>query len=122
MKPAPPVTTKISVIRRLYHPYMWIPAAPRAEDDEMDAPCSRRARARRASARERGGAESASCLPVLLARRREDVEHHAADIERPPAVRHVRRRLPEVAFLHVVLDAVLDADPLALETHAPLLV
>src|SRR5438552_10617941 len=60
--------------------------------------------------------------PVLLARRREDVEHDAAHAERAAAVRHARRRLPEVAGLHVMLDAVLDADPFALEAHAPLLV
>src|SRR6266481_3145858 len=38
------------------------------------------------------------------------------------AVRHVRRRLPEVAGPDVMLDAVLDADPFALEADAPLLV
>src|SRR3989442_1498385 len=39
-----------------------------------------------------------------------------------PAARPVGRRLPEVAGLHGVLDAVLDPDPFALEAHAPLLV
>src|SRR5438093_305833 len=41
---------------------------------------------------------------------------------REAAVRDVGRRLPAVAGLKVVLDPVLDADPLALQAHAPLLV
>src|SRR3989442_4517932 len=59
---------------------------------------------------------------MLLARRGEDVEDDAAPVERPAAVGNVGRRLPEVAGLHGVLDAVLDPDPFALEAHAPLLV
>src|SRR5439155_2157415 len=75
-----------------------------------------------ASARERRRAQPRARPAIFVARRREDVEHDAARAERAAAVRHVRRRLPEVAGLHVVLDAVLDADPLALEADAPLLV
>src|SRR6266511_2676046 len=71
------------------------------------APCRR-------SARERGRAEPAARLPGLLARRRKDVEDDAARRERPPAVGHVGRRLPETAGADVVLDAVLDADSLTL--------
>src|SRR5215468_5088899 len=71
---------------------------------------------------QRGGTEPDAGPPILLARRREDVEHHAADAERAAAVRDVGRRLPEFPGLHVVLDPILDADPLAFETHAPLFV
>src|SRR6266478_7752478 len=74
---------------------------------------------RRASARERRRAQPRARPAVFLARRREDVEHDAARAQRAPAVRHVRGRLPEVAGLDVVLDAVRDADPLALEADAP---
>src|SRR5882724_7919600 len=76
----------------------------------------------RASACERRRAQPRARPPVLLARRREDVEHDAAHTETAPTVGHVRRRLPEIAGLDVMLDAVLDADPLALEADAPLLV
>src|SRR5206468_4338326 len=75
-----------------------------------------------AGLRDGRGAEPLTRLAILLARRGEDVEDDAALVERPAAVGHVGRRLPEVAGLHVVLDAVLDPDPLALETHTPLLV
>src|SRR3990172_7853257 len=63
------------------------------------------------------------CLLVLCARWGKDVENHGPLVrQRAPAVRHVRGRLPEVAGPDVMLDAVLDADPLALEADAPLLV
>src|SRR5438105_12607651 len=128
MKPAPPVTTNTSVTRGLYHPPSTGKAARGARGrrrmlgrGRRSAPPRRRA-SRKTSVCERCGAESGAGPPVLVARRREDVEHDAAHAERAPAVRHVGWRLPEVAGLHVVLDAVLDTDPLALETDAPLLV
>src|SRR5262249_15615958 len=71
---------------------------------------------------QRGGTEPGARPLILLPRRREDVQDHAAYAERAAAVRHVGRRLPEFAGLHVVLDPILDAGPLAFETHAPLLV
>src|SRR5882724_1844753 len=61
------------------------------------------------------------CFPVFLSGWREDVEDHGPLVrQRAPAVRHVRRRLPEVTGPDVMLDAVLDPDPLALEADAPL--
>src|ERR1700738_102041 len=63
------------------------------------------------------------CFPVFLSGWREDVEDHGPLVrQRAPAVRHVRRRLPEVTGPDVMLDAVLDPDPLALEADAPLLI
>src|SRR6266403_2830104 len=95
---------------------------------EEDAGCANRSgpapppASRKTSVCEGRRAQPRARPPVFLARRREDVEHDTAHAERAAAVRHVRRRLPEVAGLHVMLDAVLDADPIALEAHAPLLV
>src|SRR5437879_4738056 len=82
----------------------------RAREEEA-APASRQT-----SVCERRRAQPRPWLPVFLARRREDVEHDAAHAERAAAVRHVRRRLPEVAGLYVMLDAVLDANP---SRHTP---
>src|SRR5262244_4353732 len=71
---------------------------------------------------QRRGTESGARPPILLARRREDVEHHAAHTERAATVGDVGRCLPELTSFHVMLDPVLDADPLAFEAHTPLLV
>src|SRR2546425_9288954 len=139
MNPAPPVTTNTSVMRGIVSSGVLASGRLRrapAPDGRAALRCCRiRARLRRApapdggaairgcaSARERGGAESRARPAVLLARRGEDVEHDAAHAQRAAAVGHVGRGLPEIAGLHVVLDAVLHADPLALEAHAPLLV
>jgi hypothetical protein len=45
------------------------------------------------SARQGRAAQSVACLPVLLARRGEDVEDDAPLVQRAPPVRHVRRGL-----------------------------
>src|SRR5437763_4628202 len=119
MNPAPPVTTKMSVTRRIVSACICrgggVAGRRRPTVGRQNALLQ-------TSARERRGAEARARPAVLLARRGEDVEHDAAHAERTAAVRHVRRRLPEIAGLHVVLDTVLQADPLTLEAHAPLLV
>src|SRR2546430_12273721 len=107
MKPAPPVTTNTGFTRAIVSPRHARPGGQRAPA---------------ASAHHGRAAETATGLAIFLARGREDVQHHAARVERAAAVGDVGRRLPEVAGLHVVLDPVLDADPLALQAHAPLLV
>src|SRR3989442_9606402 len=109
MNPAPPVTTKTSVMRGIVS--SGVLASGRLR--RAPAPDGRAAIRGCASARERGGAESRARPAVLLARRGEDVEHDAAHAQRAAAVGHVGRGLPEIAGLHVVLDAVLHADPLA---------
>src|SRR5438105_5498365 len=119
MNPAPPVTTKMSVTRGIVSACI----CRRGAFAGLRRPTVGQQNALlQTSARERRGAEARARPAVLLARRGEDVEHDAAHAERTAAVRHVRRRLPGIARLHVVLDTVLQTDPLTLEAHAPLLV
>src|SRR6266511_2875150 len=66
---------------------------------------------------------SGACFLVFLSGWRKDVEHHGPRVgQGASAVWYVGRRLPEVAGPDVMLCAGLDADPLALEADAPLLV
>ena len=103
MKPAPPVTTKNGC-----HSHDCNIGSPLARLRDLSGPGSR------CPGRGRPGGTPPGAG--------KNVEHDRPLVGRAPPVRHVRRRLPEVPRLEVVLHAVLDADPLPLQTYAPLLV
>src|SRR2546421_11655389 len=105
MKPAPPVTTNTGFTRAIVSPRHARPGGRRAPA---------------ASAHHGRAAETAAGLAIFLAWGREDVQHHAARVERAAAVAGGGRRPPEGAGLHVGPGPRLEADPLAPQAHAPL--